>query len=90
MAHEWFWEFVGRLDPCFEKRRLNSYANSVADEAQSRLVGRWNPVLDTKCLGIVHVQMVAFLPSSPMCGVNPKDAFASHAFPRFVVQWRNP
>ena len=85
MAQEWYWAFVGRLDPYFEKRRLNSYANSVADEAQSRLVGRWNPVLDTKCLGIVHVQMVAFLPSSPMCGVNPKDAFASHAFPRFVV-----
>ena len=47
MAQEWYWAFVGRLGPCFEKRRLNSYANSVADEAQSRLVGRRNPVLDT-------------------------------------------
>ena len=47
MAHEWYWAFVGRLDPYFEKRRLNSHANSVADEAQSRLVGFLNPVVDT-------------------------------------------
>ena len=47
MAHEWYWAFVGRLDPYFMKRRLNSHANSVADEAQSKMVGRRNIVLDT-------------------------------------------
>ena len=47
MAQEWYWAFVGRLDPYFEKRRLNSHANLVADKAQSRLVGSRNLVLDT-------------------------------------------
>ena len=47
MAHEWYWAFVGRLDRYFEKRRLNSHANLVADEAQSRQVGRQNPMVDT-------------------------------------------
>ena len=46
-AHEWYWACVVRLDPCFEQRRPNSHANSVADEAQSRLVGCWIPVLHT-------------------------------------------
>ena len=47
-------------------------------------------MLHTYCLGIVHVQTVAFRPSHPMRGVNPKAALASYAFPRFVVRWRGP
>ena len=61
----------------------------MADEVQSRLVGYRISVLHTQCLGYVHVQMVAFRPSHPIRGVNPKDALAVPILPSLcrVMAW---
>ncbi|KAK6772589.1 hypothetical protein RDI58_030116 [Solanum bulbocastanum] len=79
-AHEWYWACAVRLDPCFEQRRPNPHAVSVADQAQSRLVGRRYPVLHTQCAGITRVQSVGFRPSRSTRGANPEAALAPRAF----------
>ncbi|KAK6780059.1 hypothetical protein RDI58_022243 [Solanum bulbocastanum] len=77
-AHEWYWACAVRLDPCFEQRRPNPHAVSVADQAQSRLVGQAalapRAFLAPSCEGAVRERRLEFSDSVDAAGTGPSPA----------------
>ncbi|KAK6771652.1 hypothetical protein RDI58_031109 [Solanum bulbocastanum] len=69
---------------------LTRIAVSVADQAQSRLVGRRYPVLHTQCAGITRVHRSAFRPPALDARGEPRSRSRAPRLPRSVVRGRGP
>uniref|UniRef100_M0ZZR9 Uncharacterized protein n=1 Tax=Solanum tuberosum TaxID=4113 RepID=M0ZZR9_SOLTU len=67
---------------------LSRIPSRLADQAQSRLVGCRSPLLHTLCVGITHVQSIAFFPLAFPVRGQPKSRSRIPCLSYFIVRWR--